>query len=106
MSTDLVVRQVEPHQEEPPHVHHLYSVTCVEHDLLTKRPEKCRVQPKSYYLIPVHRQGPCRNVRRDPKVLSASESHGETVVSIPRHSQITHSDVEQVVLAINSRTAA
>jgi dTDP-4-amino-4,6-dideoxygalactose transaminase len=78
----------------------------VERDRLTKHLAECGVQSLIHYPIPVHQQEPCVDLRRDPAGLSASESHAETVLSIPCHPQMTDSDVEQVVLAVNSFKAA
>jgi len=104
--TNPVIRQLEPPQEESAHVHHLYVVTCVERDLLIKHLAACGVQSLIHYPIPVHQQEPCLEVRCDPEGLSASESHAETVLSIPCHPQMTDADVEQVVQAVNSFKAA
>lgn len=100
--TNPLVGQPDPPQEESAHVHHLYVLTCQERDRLTRHLTECGVQSLIHYPIPVHRQEPCVNLRRDPAGLSASESHAAIVLSIPCHPQMTDSDVEQVVLAVNS----
>jgi dTDP-4-amino-4,6-dideoxygalactose transaminase len=104
--TNPLVRKADPPQEESAHVHHLFVVTCMERDRLSKHLAERGVQSLIHYPIPVHRQEPCVDLRRDPKGLSASESHAETVLSIPCHPQMTDSEVEQVILAVNSFTAA
>lgn len=104
--TNPLITQALPPQEESAHVHHLHVITCVERDQLIKHLAHHGVQSLSHYPIPVHRQEPCVDLRHDPEGLSASESHAETVLSIPCHPQMTDADVEQVVLAVNSFKAS
>lgn len=104
--TNALVSLADPPQEESAHVHHLFVITCLERESLTKHLADCGIQSLIHYPIPVHRQDSCVDFRRDPKGLSASESHADTVLSIPCHPQMTDADVEQVVVAINTfRTA-
>lgn len=104
--TNPLVEQPEPPQEESAHVHHLFVVTCPERNRLIEHLAEWGVQSLIHYPIPVHRQEPCMTLRRDPEGLSASESHAETVLSIPCHPQMTDEDVDHVVRAVNSfRTA-
>jgi dTDP-4-amino-4,6-dideoxygalactose transaminase len=100
--TNPLIRQAEPPQEESAHVHHLYVVSCAERDLLAKHLAACCVQTLIHYPVPVHQQEPCLEMRRDPKGLSASEFHAETVLSIPCHPQMSDADVGQVIQAVNS----
>jgi dTDP-4-amino-4,6-dideoxygalactose transaminase len=100
--TNPLVRLAEAPQEELAHVHHLYVLNCVERDRLIEHLEDCGVQSLIHYPIPVHRQEPCVDLRRDPAGLSASESHAATVLSIPCHPHMTDSQVEQVIDAVNS----
>jgi dTDP-4-amino-4,6-dideoxygalactose transaminase len=104
--TNPLVRQLDPPQEESAHVHHLYVVTCVERDRLTTHLAQCGIQSLIHYPIPVHRQEPCVDLRRDPEGLSNSESHAETALSIPCHPQMTDTDVEQILQAVNSFSVA
>jgi dTDP-4-amino-4,6-dideoxygalactose transaminase len=103
--TNPLVMQAEPPQEASAHVHHLYVIACAHRDRLIAHLADCGVQSLVHYPIPVHRQEPCLGLRRDPAGLSASEAHADAVLSIPCHPQMTDSDVEQVMLAVNSFNA-
>jgi dTDP-4-amino-4,6-dideoxygalactose transaminase len=104
--TNPLIRQAEPPQEASAHVHHLYVIACARRDRLIAHLAACGVQSLVHYPIPVHRQEPCLELRRDPAGLSASEAHADTVLSIPCHPQMTDSDVDRVMLAVNSFKAA
>ena len=104
--TNPLVRQPEPPQETSAHVYHLYVIACASRDRLIAHLAECGVQSLVHYPIPVHRQEPCLGLRRDPAGLSASEAHADAVLSLPCHPQMTDSDVERVMLAVNSFNAA
>ena len=54
-----------------------------------------------HYPVPVHRQAPCTDLRRDPRGLVNAESHAAACLSIPCHPQMIDDEVARVVEAIN-----
>ena len=92
--------------EPSSHVYHLFVVTCRDRNELQDHLAGHGVQSLIHYPIPVHRQEPCRDVKRDPAGLKVSERHAETCLSIPCHQQMSDGDVERVIKAVNSFRAA
>jgi dTDP-4-amino-4,6-dideoxygalactose transaminase len=91
---------VEP--EEPnAHVYHLYCVTCDDRDALLRHLASHQIQALVHYPIPVHRQGPCLNLKRDNAGLQNAEIHGETCLSLPCHPQLSDDEVYRVISALN-----
>ena len=88
--------------ERQRHVHHLFVVTCLERDLLAQHLKNSGVDSLIHYPIPIHRQDPCRNMSRDPAGLLRAETHAATCLSLPCHPAMTNSQLEQVVVAVNS----
>lgn len=88
--------------EEPVnHVYHLFVVRCRERDALASHLRSKGIDSLIHYPIPVHRQSPGRDLRRDPVGLRHSETHGESCISIPCHPQMTDAEVEAVSRALN-----
>lgn len=90
-----------PSQDEA-HVHHLFVVTCNSRDALSAHLKQQGVQSLIHYPIPVHQQTPCLSTLRDPQGLPAAESHAQRCLSIPCHPQLSESDIDRVVDAVNS----
>jgi dTDP-4-amino-4,6-dideoxygalactose transaminase len=96
------VRLLAPPQEATSHVHHLYVLQCEDRDALSRHLSERGVQTLIHYPVPVHRQRPCTELRRDPMGLPNSEAHAATCVSIPCHPQMGDADVAHVIDAINA----
>lgn len=84
------------------HVYHLFVVTCENRDALQSHLKDAGVQSLIHYPVPVHHQEPCRDLRRDPAGLGASERHAATCLSVPCHPQMTAADVQTVIEAVNA----
>ena len=89
-------------QEPSAHVHHLFVVRCARREELMAHLERCGVQSLAHYPVPVHRQEPCLEIRRDPAGLPHAEQHAESCLSIPCHPQLADAEVQAVIDAINS----
>jgi len=100
------VLQLDAPQETAAHVYHLYVLTCNHREALMEHLQHHQIQTLIHYPIPVHHQEPCRNIKRDPLGLIASEKHAATCLSLPCHPQMSDTDVEQVIAAVNSFKAA
>jgi dTDP-4-amino-4,6-dideoxygalactose transaminase len=83
------------------HVYHLFVVTCDQRERLSGYLEEHGVATLIHYPRPVHYQPPCRNIRRDPQGLAASERHAGKCLSIPCHPQMSDADVAHVIEAVN-----
>jgi dTDP-4-amino-4,6-dideoxygalactose transaminase len=59
-----------------------------------------------HYPIPAHEQTSLTNLGRDPRGLANAESHARACLSLPCHPQLTDSEVERVIAAVNSFTPA
>lgn len=89
--------------EEPSaHVYHLFVITCEQRDALQGHLLQNQVQSLIHYPIPIHKQEPCRDIARDPQGLGQSERHAEKCLSLPCHPQMTDSDVDVVIAAVNA----
>jgi dTDP-4-amino-4,6-dideoxygalactose transaminase len=95
------VRLLAAPQEEAAHVHHLYVVLTDDRAGLAQHLSSHDVQTLIHYPVPVHRQTPCADLRRDPRGLGNAESHARDCLSIPCHPQMSDDDVARVVEAIN-----
>lgn len=88
--------------EEPSaHVYHLFSITCDQRDALQAHLERFQVQSLIHYPIPVHKQEPCKNILRDPQGMDNCERHAATCLSLPCHPQMTTTDIDSVISAVN-----
>lgn len=96
------VQQLARPEEPDAHVYHLYVVTCSQRDALQSHLKSHQVQALIHYPIPVQAQVPCRQIKRDPEGLSASEQHATQCLSLPCHPQMTEVDVEKVIAVVNS----
>lgn len=96
----LVCKLAAP-QEAAAHVYHLYVISCEQRDSLQKHLEICGVQTHCHYPVPVHHQESCKDIRRDPQGLVASEWHAKTCLSLPCHPQMSDEDVDVVIDALN-----
>jgi dTDP-4-amino-4,6-dideoxygalactose transaminase len=83
-------------------VHHLFVITCERRDQLVAHLERAGIQSLVHYPVPVHRQEPFSQLRRDPLGLPSAERHAASCLSIPCHPQMTDSDVGTVVQALNT----
>lgn len=84
------------------HVYHLFVMLCEEREALMAHLKARGIEAQIHYPVPVHRQEPCKDVRRDPQGLPHAESHARRCVSIPCHPQMGDSDVGAVIDAVNA----
>lgn len=96
-----LVTQLAAPEELSAHAYHLYVVTCDQRDELQAYLLRHQVQALIHYPIPVHEQAPCRDMGRDPLGLQNSERHAATCLSLPCHPQMTNSQIEEVIHAVN-----
>ena len=96
------IQLLAPPQQPHAHVRHLYVVRSAQRSELVQHLASCGVQTLIHYPVPVHRQSPCAELRRDPQGLPNTEAHAETCLSIPCHPQMGESDVAQVIEAVNA----
>lgn len=101
ISNPLVTLMDRPEQEAA-HARHLFVVLCPQRDALQAHLQSAGIQALIHYPIPVHQQEPCLNIARDPQGLSRSEQHAATCLSLPCHPQMTETEIEQVIAAVNS----
>jgi dTDP-4-amino-4,6-dideoxygalactose transaminase len=101
ITNPLVQLMARPAQPKS-HVYHLFVLTCNERDRLAQHLGENDVETLVHYPVPIHFQPPCKDVRRDPNGLIASEQHAMRCLSIPCHPQMSDADVAKVVNAINS----
>ncbi len=83
------------------HVHHLFVVTCAQRRELQAHLRDQEIESLIHYPVPVHLQEPCRQLRRDPLGLQATEVHANTCLSLPCHAGLSDAEVRQVVSAVN-----
>lgn len=103
ISNPLVQQMAEP-EEDSAHVYHLYVLRCSRRDALAKHLNSCGIQSLVHYPIPIHRQIPCHGIDRDPAGLRNSETHAQTVLSIPCHPQLQDAEISGVISAVNDFT--
>lgn len=101
LSNPLVQLLSEP-QDPSAHVFHLFVLTCSYRDELQAHLQNHYVQALIHYPIPIHQQPSCVEIDRDPAGLSESEQHAKTCISVPCHPQMSESDIDQVIAAVNS----
>lgn len=84
------------------HVYHLFVILCEQRDRLAQHLIASGVEALVHYPVPVHLQPPCKDLRRDPRGLIATERHAAQCLSIPCHPQLSNADVGHVIDAINA----
>lgn len=89
-------------QERTAHAYHLFVIKTDKRDILQKHLQENKVQSLIHYPVPVHYQESCNGIKCDPKGLPVSELYASQCLSIPCHPQMTNSDVNKVINAINS----
>jgi dTDP-4-amino-4,6-dideoxygalactose transaminase len=95
------VELMAPPVEEQSHVHHLYVLRSSHRERLAEHLRAQGVQSLIHYPVPIHFQPPCRDLRRDPQGLAASERHAAQCLSIPCHPQMDLADAQAVAAAVN-----
>jgi dTDP-4-amino-4,6-dideoxygalactose transaminase len=105
IQNDNVVTLARP-TEPSAHVYHLFVVKSESRDKLQAHLAERGIQSLIHYPIPVHHQESCRDLKRDPAGLEICERHAETCLSIPCHPQMSESDADRVIEALNSFRAA
>lgn len=89
-------------EERGSHVYHLFVVLCEERDRLSGYLTEAGIGNLSHYPVPIHRQPPCQATKMDPLGLPNAEQHASHCLSIPCHPQMTYSQIEKVIEAINA----
>lgn len=84
------------------HVHHLAVGTCASRVALMAHLEAQGIASLCHYPVPIHRQEPCLEIRRDPLGLPRAELHAATCLSLPCHPWLSDQEVTQVVDAVNT----
>jgi dTDP-4-amino-4,6-dideoxygalactose transaminase len=97
-----LVKMLSAPQEHTSHAYHLFVVLCEAREQFQVHLQKSGIQALIHYPIPVHHQEPCINLHRDPQGLGNSERHANNCISLPCHPQMTSSEVNQVIAAVNS----
>jgi dTDP-4-amino-4,6-dideoxygalactose transaminase len=96
------IRLLASAEEISAHVYHLFVVMCEKRNKLMNHLASDGVQSLIHYPVPVHKQPPCGDMKRDPLGLSVSERHADACLSIPCHPQMSDNDVQRVVESLNS----
>ncbi len=89
-------------QQEGAHVYHLFVLTCEKRDQFAAYLDGGGIQTLIHYPVPVHKQPPCEDIRRDKAGLSCAETHAATCISIPCHPQMSDEQVQHVINVINA----
>lgn len=89
-------------EEEAAHAYHLFVVKTHARDELIRHLQQQNIHVHVHYPVPMHKQESCSGLRCDPVGLSACEQHAAECLSLPCHPQMTESDVERVVVAVNT----
>lgn len=89
-------------EEESAHVYHLYVIKAIDREKLLQHLQQQGIYALVHYPIPMHQQESCSAVRCDPAGLAVCEQHATQCLSLPCHPQMTESDVERVITAVNS----
>jgi dTDP-4-amino-4,6-dideoxygalactose transaminase len=76
-------------------------VRCAQRDRLQEHLRARGVQTLIHYPVPMHRQAPCVQLRRDPAGLVHAEGHAESCLSLPCHPQLSGDDLARVIEAVN-----
>jgi dTDP-4-amino-4,6-dideoxygalactose transaminase len=100
ISNPRVAQLSTPCMEEN-HVYHLFVVTCRDRDGLSRFLKDQGIESLIHYPIPAHKQAPTIEIKRDPNGLAGAEAFASACLSIPCHPQLSDSEVEKVIGAIN-----
>jgi dTDP-4-amino-4,6-dideoxygalactose transaminase len=95
---NLLTKPLQPNS----HVYHLFVVTCNERDKLSLYLNGAGIGNLSHYPVPIHKQPPCHEIKRDPLGLSMAENHADHCLSLPCHPQMTQSQIGKVIEVINA----
>jgi dTDP-4-amino-4,6-dideoxygalactose transaminase len=101
IANPAVVSLARPQNPEN-HVHHLFVVKSPRRNDLMTHLKKEGVSSLIHYPIPVHHQKPCADIKTDPQGLKACEQFAKECISLPIHPQLTASDTDRVISAVNS----
>jgi len=96
------IRMLAEPEEQGAHVYHLFVIKCPQREALQAHLTGAGFQTLIHYPVPVHKQGSCPDIRRDPEGLVHSESHAQTCRSLPCHPQMSVKDLSVVIDAVNS----
>ena len=84
------------------HVYHLFVITCADRNALQSHLHGKGVQALIHYPVPVHHQGPCTSIARDPAGLPNAERHARQCLSLPCHPNLSESQIALVIHAANT----
>jgi dTDP-4-amino-4,6-dideoxygalactose transaminase len=99
--TNPAVRLLSSPPDAKNHSYHLYVVLCEERDRLSAYLKDCGIETYVHYPVPIHFQKPTRSITRDRMGLPAAERYARTCLSLPCHPQLSQSDVQAVIDAVN-----
>lgn len=88
--------------ERSNHVYHLFVVKSAERERLSQHLQAAGIASLAHYPVPIHKQVPCKNLKRDPRGLLNAEAHADSCLSIPCHPQMSADDVLKVIDNMNS----
>lgn len=95
------IRLLAPPQTRDSHVHHLFVVLTDARERLQQHMKDKGVEALIHYPVPVHKQEPCAEIKRDPNGLKAVERYADRCLSVPIHPQMSDADVKTVIDALN-----
>jgi len=96
-----LVKMLRAPEEAASHVYHLFVVISETRERLQTHLQACGVQTLIHYPLPVHQQESTRKLARDPHGLGNSERHAAFCLSLPCHPQMSDTDVQTVIDAVN-----
>lgn len=96
------VQLMKPPKQSKSHVYHLFSINCKSRDLFKNYLLSKGIQTNIHYPIPIHKQAPCINLKRDSLGLANSEIHSNTCLSLPCHQNMSDESAAYIVDAINN----
>jgi len=88
-------------QELTAHVYHLYVIKCLRRDQLQEYLLTKNIQTHVHYPIPIHKQPPCADLKRDSIGLARAEIYADTCLSLPCQPAMTDDEVGLVIASIN-----
>jgi len=101
IQSDYIRLLVEPRSLDN-HVYHLFVVASRERERLQRHLIDLGVETLIHYPIPIHEQSPFRSLTTDPIGLMNSEDHARECLSLPCRPNMSDSEVERVVEAVNT----
>ena len=99
------VQLLDPPDATEQHVYHQFVVNAPDRITFMNHLAGHGIPTLIHYPIALHQQPAFEGISHDPEGLSAAERHAATCVSLPCHPQMTDSDIERVVMAVEAYSA-